>query len=83
MPKRSQGFTPTKNMGRDFILCPTLPTHNGLSISPIKWRCLLRILCPVRNEVVFVTEVMVVGGRVGDAGCGDVGEDDYACWQLS
>jgi hypothetical protein len=25
--------------------------HNGLSISPIKWRCLLRILCPVRRPV--------------------------------
>jgi hypothetical protein len=25
--------------------------HNGLSISPIKWRCLLRVLCPVRRPV--------------------------------
>jgi hypothetical protein len=27
MPKRSQGFTPTKNTGRGFILCSTLPTQ--------------------------------------------------------
>jgi hypothetical protein len=27
MPKRSQGFTPTENMGRGFILCSTLPTQ--------------------------------------------------------
>jgi hypothetical protein len=25
--------------------------HNGLSISPIKWRCLLRVLCQVRIPV--------------------------------
>jgi hypothetical protein len=25
--------------------------HNGLSISPIKWRCLLRMLCQVRKPV--------------------------------
>jgi hypothetical protein len=25
--------------------------HNGLSIRPIKWRCLLRVLCPVRRPV--------------------------------
>jgi hypothetical protein len=25
--------------------------HNGLSISPIKRRCLLRVLCPVRRPV--------------------------------
>ena len=25
--------------------------HNGLSDSPIRWRCLLRVLCPVRKLV--------------------------------
>jgi hypothetical protein len=25
--------------------------QNGLSISPTKWRCLLRVLCPVRRPV--------------------------------
>jgi hypothetical protein len=25
--------------------------HSGLSVSPIKWRCLLRVLCPVRRPV--------------------------------
>jgi hypothetical protein len=25
--------------------------HNGLSDSPIRWRCLLRVLCPVRRPV--------------------------------
>jgi hypothetical protein len=25
--------------------------HNELSISPINWRCLLRVLCPVRRPV--------------------------------
>jgi hypothetical protein len=27
MPKQSQGFTPTKNMGRGLILCSTLPAQ--------------------------------------------------------
>jgi hypothetical protein len=30
--------------------------------------------------VVFVSEVMVVGGRVGDTDCGNAGEHDRACW---
>jgi hypothetical protein len=50
VPKRSQGFTPTQNMGRGFILCYKL-LHNELSVSPIKWRDLLRVLCPVRKPV--------------------------------
>jgi hypothetical protein len=25
--------------------------HSGLSLSPIKWRCLYRVLCPVRSPV--------------------------------
>jgi len=33
--------------------------------------------------LVFVTEVMVVGGQVGDVDCGNAGERDYACWHLS
>jgi len=27
------------------------PLHNGLSSSPSRWRCLLRVLCPVRRPV--------------------------------
>jgi hypothetical protein len=33
--------------------------------------------------VVFVTEVIVVGGRVGDTDCENAGEHDCACWHQS
>jgi len=50
MSEWSQNLTITKNVGRGFILCST-PLHSGLSESPIRWRSLLRILCPVRGPV--------------------------------
>jgi hypothetical protein len=33
--------------------------HNGLSDSPIKWRCLLRVLCPVRRPVTALDCVLL------------------------
>jgi hypothetical protein len=42
-------FTFTKNVGRCFILCSTPPTQ--WTDSPIRWRCLLRVLRPVRRPV--------------------------------
>jgi hypothetical protein len=33
--------------------------HNGLSDSPIRWRCLLRVLCPVRRPVTAVECVLL------------------------
>jgi hypothetical protein len=50
MPTRGQGLTPTENVDRGFILRPTLPAQL-LSLSPIKWRCLYRVLWPVRSPV--------------------------------
>ena len=44
----SQNITLTKNVGRCFILCSTFPTQSD---GPIRWRCLLRVLCPVRRPV--------------------------------
>jgi len=32
--------------------------HKGLLVSPIKWRCLLRVLCPVRRRVTALDYVM-------------------------
>jgi hypothetical protein len=31
MPNRGQGLTPTENVGRGFILCPTLPAERAIS----------------------------------------------------
>jgi hypothetical protein len=33
--------------------------HNGLSDSPIRWRCLLRVLCPVRRPVTALDWVLL------------------------
>ena len=33
--------------------------HNGLSDSPIRWRCLLRVLCPVRRPVTALDCVLL------------------------
>ena len=33
--------------------------HNGLSDRPIRWRCLLRILCPVRRPVITLDFVLL------------------------
>ena len=50
MSECHQGLTLTQNMSWDFLLVPHL-LHKGLSISPIMYRCLLRVLCPVRRLV--------------------------------
>jgi hypothetical protein len=56
--KWSQSFTFTKNVGRGFILCSTPPTQRT-SDSPIRWRCLLRVLCPVRRPVTALDCVLL------------------------
>ena len=33
--------------------------HNGLSENPIRWRCLLRVLCPVRRPVTALDCVLL------------------------
>jgi len=33
--------------------------HSGLSDSPIRWRCLLRVLCPVRRPVTALDCVLL------------------------
>jgi len=33
--------------------------HNGLSESPIRWRCLFRVLCPVRKPVTALDWVLL------------------------
>jgi hypothetical protein len=33
--------------------------HSGLSISPIKWRCLLRVLCTVRRPVITLDCILL------------------------
>ena len=36
-------------------------THSGLSDSPVRWRCLLRVLCPVRRPVTALDWVLLKG----------------------
>jgi hypothetical protein len=50
MPTGGQGLTPTANVGRGFILRSTLPAERAIS-QPIKWRCLYKVLCPVKSPV--------------------------------
>jgi hypothetical protein len=50
MPKQSQGFTLTQKLAEISSFAPHF-LHNGLSVSLIKWRCLLRVLCPVVKPV--------------------------------
>jgi hypothetical protein len=50
MPTRGQGLTPTENVGRGSSSAPHF-LQSGLSVNPIKWRCLYRVLCPVRSQV--------------------------------
>jgi hypothetical protein len=59
MPKRSQGFTLTKNMGRGFILRSTLPTQWAVLSAPLSWRSLLRVLCPVRRPVITLDCILL------------------------
>jgi hypothetical protein len=50
MSERRQGFTLTQNMGWGSPSTPHF-LHKGLPVSPIMWRCLLRVLWPVRRRV--------------------------------
>jgi hypothetical protein len=50
MPDRGQDLTTTESVGRVSSSAPHF-LHNGLSINPIKWRCLHRVLCPVMSPV--------------------------------
>jgi len=45
-----QNLTFTKMWADVSSFAPHL-LHNGLSSNPIRWRCLLRVLCPVRRPV--------------------------------
>ena len=58
MSEWSQSFTLTKNVGQGFFLCSTPPTQ-WLSSSPSRWRCLLRVLCPVRKPVAALDWVLL------------------------
>ena len=57
MSEWSLSFTLTKNVARGFILCST--SHSGLSDSPIRWRYLLRVLCPGRRPVAALDCVLL------------------------
>jgi len=46
----SQSFTFQRMWAEGSSSAPHL-LHSGLSDSPIRWRCLLRVLCPVRRPV--------------------------------
>jgi hypothetical protein len=39
----------TQRMWAEGSSCTPYLLHKGLLVSPIKWRCLLRVLCPVRS----------------------------------
>ena len=57
MSEWSQSFTLTKNVARGFILCSTPPTQRT-TWQP-HWRCLLRVLCPVRSPVTALDCVLL------------------------
>jgi len=38
--------------------------HSGLSDSPIRWRCLLKVLCPVRKPVAALDCVLLQDGNL-------------------
>ena len=47
-----------RECGPRFPLMPH-PLHNGLSSSPSRWRCLPRVLCPVRRPVTALDWVLL------------------------
>ena len=49
----------TQRMWAEFSSCATHLLHNGLSDNPIRWRCLLRVLCPVRRRVTALDCVLL------------------------
>jgi len=58
MSEWGQSFTLTKRMWSE-VSSPAPHLHNGLSDSPIRWRCLLRVLCPVRRPVALLDCVLL------------------------
>jgi hypothetical protein len=58
MSEWSLSFTLTNNVGRGFILWST-PPNSGLSDSPIRWKCLLRVLSPVRRPITALDCVLL------------------------
>jgi hypothetical protein len=47
-------------------VCSSAPNllHKGLLVSPIKWRCILRVLCPVRWQVTTLDCVLLKDSSV-------------------
>ena len=57
MSERSQSFTFTKNVGQGFIHCFKPPTQ--WTETPIRWRFLLNVLCPVRRPITALDWVLL------------------------
>jgi hypothetical protein len=57
MSEWGQSLTFTKDEGRGLLLYSHL--HSGLSTSPSRWRCLLRVLCPVRRLITTLDWVLL------------------------
>jgi hypothetical protein len=49
----------SQRMWAEVSSCAPHLLHNGLSDSPIRWRCLLRVLCPVRRPVTALDCVLL------------------------
>ena len=54
----NHSFTLAQSMGWGLFLCSKPPT-SGILVSPIKWRCLVRVLCPVRWQVTTLDCVLL------------------------
>ena len=61
MSECRHSFTLTQNISWGFFLCYTPPTHTGLSISTIMYRCLLGVLCAVRRPVTTLECILLKG----------------------
>jgi hypothetical protein len=59
VPKCRQGLTFTQVVDRGFLFIRPHFLHNGLSVSPVKWRCLRRVLWPVRRPVTTLDWVLL------------------------
>ena len=58
----SKVLTPTQNVDWDFLLSTTL--HKiGVILNPITYRCLLKVLCPVRRPVTTLDCVLLKDSR--------------------
>ena len=90
MSEWSQNFTLTKNVSRGFILCSTPPTQ--WTDRPIRWRCLLRILCSVRRPLTALDCVLLKdrnlslsprqGPEINSRACLWVSPRPRNCWRL-